>query len=423
MAERDLKTELETARAGKTKIYKPTKMTKSLKYPLTLSTEDFFPDAVCFTIMKRTGVSIHDVSEVVGKSAAFAVHGAKKATGMGNANTSLGWMDDKQQKELASIADKDISDTKKEQEMQAAVKAAWDAETRDGGPPENVFEIVTGSLARFAGGMVGKQNNALNKAAARKKLDVRKGGTDIMGSIYMNMPAGITFTDKANWAGGELGVVSKLVKDVIGGSGETGSTAAGALAGGAGNIAGAAVGGIGALAAKMGLKGGLMGMAVGAAAGGGVIQKGAEAALGVSMNPYMEMMFSGIGFRDFTFDFTMRPRNEKEMQEVDEIIRTFRTHTRPSWVGGTLGKSFMDYPMQFNIQFLTAKEKGSAESYALNDYIPKIKTCVCDSVTTNYSPQNMWTAHRNGAPIAITLGLHFLETELVMATDVRDDKF
>jgi hypothetical protein len=119
----------------------------------------------------------------------------------------------------------------------------------------------------------------------------------------------------------------------------------------------------------------------------------------------------------------MRPRNEKEMQEVDEIIRTFRTHTRPSWVGGTLGKSFMDYPMQFNIQFLTAKGKGSAESYALNDYIPKIKTCVCDSVTTNYSPQNMWTAHRNGSPIAITLGLHFLETELVMATDVRDDKF
>jgi hypothetical protein len=332
-------------------------------------------------------------------------------------------MDDKDQKALAAIADKDISDTKKEQEMQAVVKAAWDAETRDGGPPENVFEIVTGSLARFAGGMVDIQNTALNKAAARKKLDVRTGGTDIMGSIYMNMPAGITFTDKANWAGGELGVVGKLVKDVIGGSGETGSTAAGALAGGAGNIAGAAVGGIGALAAKMGLKGGLMGMAVGAAAGGSVIQKGAEAALGVSMNPYMEMMFSGIGFRDFTFDFTMRPRNEKEMQEVDEIIRTFRTHTRPSWVGGTLGKSFMDYPMQFNIQFLTTTGTGSAESYALNDYIPKIKTCVCDSVTTNYSPQNMWTAHRNGAPIAITLGLHFLETELVMATDVRDDKF
>ena len=81
----------------------------------------------------------------------------------------------------------------------------------------------------------------------------------------------------------------------------------------------------------------------------------------------------------------------------------------------------MEYPMEFSIEFLTTTE--GSNSYQSNTHVPKLKTCVCDSVTTNYSPQNMWTAHRNGAPIAITLGLHFQETELVMAQDVLDDDY
>ena len=72
---------------------------------------------------------------------------------------------------------------------------------------------------------------------------------------------------------------------------------------------------------------------------------------------------------------------------------------------------------------MTTSGKGENEGYELNSNVPKLKTCVCDSVTTNYSPQNMWTAHENGVPVAVTLGLHFQETELVMAQDVLDDNF
>ncbi len=254
-------------------------------------------------------------------------------------------------------------------------------------------------------------------------MNVRGGGEDILGSIYMNMPGGVQFNDKANWGGQELGMIGNTVKNVITGGGGNAEGTKGAVVGAAGQVAAAGVAGIGALVAKMGLKGGLVGMAVGAAAAGSTIQKGGEAAMGISMNPYMEMMFSGVSFRDFQFDFVMRPRSADEFTEIDKIIKMFREHSRPSWVGGLLGKSFMNYPMVYRIEFLTTTGKGDAESYVQNKNIPKLKTCVCDSVSTNYAPQNMWTAHQRGVPVAITLNLHFQETELVMAQDVQQGGF
>ena len=402
--------------------YEPPKFGSSLKYPSDLGAESLYPDAICFTIMKRTGVSIQEVGAAAAGAAGFVKKSLVDGTGIGKTDDT-NWMNKKNAAEIDAIMkNPDVAEETKKAKAKARTAELW-KEVNDGDPPDNLFETMVGGIANFAKAIGGAQKRAADAKKARRALKTMRGSKDIIGSIYMNMPAGITFTDKANWAGDSLGAMGKLVKDVVGGSGDAGATVSGALVGGAGNIAGAAVGGIGTLVAKMGLKGGLIGMAVGAAAGGSVIQKGAEAALGVSMNPYMEMMFSGIGFRDFQFDFTMRPRNDGEMESVHNIITMFRTHTRPSWVGGKLGKSFMEYPMEFSIEFLTSKGSKEVESYQTNPYVPKLKTCVCDSVTTNYSPQNMWTAHKNGAPIAITLGLHFQETELVMAQDVLDDKF
>ena len=42
----------------------------SLVYPIEMRPERFYPEAMCFTIKKRIGLSLNDVSEVVKKSAA-----------------------------------------------------------------------------------------------------------------------------------------------------------------------------------------------------------------------------------------------------------------------------------------------------------------------------------------------------------------
>ena len=271
----------------------------------------------------------------------------------------------------------------------------------------------------------------------RKSLNVRKtsGNSDILGSIYMNMPNGIQFDEKANWAGDSLGFMGKMSQDLVGGGGDAGGTLTGAVAGSAGNILGGAIGAIPSLVSKLGISGGMFGAAIGAMAAGSPMQKGAESALGIAQNPYMEMMFSGIGFRTFNFEFIMRPRDTTEVQEVAKILSKFRTFTKPTFTEGKLGKSFMDYPMEFGIEFLTqnagenSKLQGytgrnaSDVGYTSNSYVPKIKTSVCDNVTSNFTPQSIWAAHNGGAPIAVNLSLSFQETELVMAEDVYNKEY
>ena len=396
----------------------------SLVYPLDLNDQAFYPDCVCFTIQKRTGVSIDKLVE---------------AGSVATETAQALWSG-----EFPELATK-INSAKKEMKKEGATKVeireatqkvidAWKADpnNKDKKLPDNMLELLGDTFKTFATSMRASQETALARG---------KSGANILGSIYLNMPNGIQFDEKASWSGQELGFMGKMSKDFVGGTGaagDVGKTLGGAAIGSGGSIVGAAVGAIPSLVSKLGISGGMFGAAIGAMAAGGPMQKGAEAALGVAQNPYMEMMFSGVGFRAFQFEFIMRPRHETEMAEVAEILRMFRTFTKPTFVEGKLGKSFMDYPMEFQIEFLTSssktkfdksndpnaqKDQGGAsrkgmDSYILNPFVPQLKNCVCDSVTSNYTPQSIWAAHDQGKPVAVTLGLSFQETELVMAEDV-----
>ena len=46
---------------------------------------------------------------------------------------------------------------------------------------------------------------------------------------------------------------------------------------------------------------------------------------------------------------------------------------------------------------------------------------MCSNVETNFTPQGIWAAYDQGAPVAITLGLSFQEKELYMAGDVASE--
>ena len=387
---------------------------KSLVYPMDLGPDNFYPDCICFTIQKRTGVSITDI--VTAGSV-----GIEKATAAWKGIPP----------KLKGIIEKEVKKhgdeptTSQIEETQAAVIASWNENLPKGSPPievaGNMFELITGAIKSF----VVAARKGQDRAATRGK-----DGSNIIGSIYLNMPNGITFDEKASWSGTELGFMGNMAKDLVSGTGDLGASVAGAAAGSAGGMVGAAIGAIPSLVSKLGIQGGMLGAGIGAIAAGSPLQKGAEAALGVAQNPYMEMMFSGVGFRAFQFEFIMRPRSTAEVKEISEILRMFRTFTKPTFVKGGLNKSFMDYPMEFQIGFLTSstktdfeqnKEKTgsfSSSNYITNTNVPKLKNCVCDSVTSNYTPQSIWAAHDKGVPVAVTLGLSFQETELVMAEDV-----
>jgi len=212
--------------------------------------------------------------------------------------------------------------------------------------------------------------------------------------------------------------------------GDMGKKAAGELIGNMGNLG---MAGIGSMITKVLGGGALVGGVLGAL-GGGAIQKGIAFGTKSASNPYMEMVFTGMGFRDFSFSFNFMPVNSIEVVNVIEIIKLFRLHSKPSYVGegtGITGKAFFAYPMYFDIEFLTLTSNAGSqlqnvskdkegEYYVTNKYIPKIKRCVCNSVVTNFTPAGMWAAFESGKPVNTELTLSFKEIELVMAEDVFD---
>ena len=384
------------------------------KYPMDLETggmESFFPEAIKFTFNKRLGVNfdgvMSDIKSKWNESGVFQAH-----------SNRMGWLSGQfaelkaEQAEVDRVNEKQISTGRPaymkniniaegEQKIYEAYRKEFPGK---GDPVDSQKEIIKEGVAYLS-----LASDALAEVRRQNSL------IDPLGSVYLNMPNNIALSEAAGWGGESLGVVGALTKGGLKeGKGDVVSSLLGAGAGSAGQVLAAAGGGIvGSVLGKMGIAmGGIIGMV-----GGGAIQKGAEAAFSVAQNPYMEMMFSGIGFRQFKFDFVFHPRHKSEIREVGKIIQAFRKHSRPKWVEGMLGKSFMEYPQEYQIHFLT-DVKGN---WMPNQHLPKLKPCVCSNVETNFTPNNIWSAYKDGAPVAITLGLSFQEKELYMADDVASE--
>ena len=224
------------------------------------------------------------------------------------------------------------------------------------------------------------------------------------------MPSEIAFADEVSWEGTDLGMVGRLTK---GGTG--GGAAIAGLFGNFSNVLGAGTGALASLALKLG-SGGIAAGAVLGTLGGEAIQKGLESGTGQITNPYKEMTFSGIGFRNFSFNFVFRARNQTEVNAVQNIIKTFRYYSKPTYNTTLNSAGFLNYPQEFHIEFLT--KYAPEDNFTTNWHIPQIKMCVCKGVTTNFSTQNTWRSLEGGAPVEIQLGLTFEETELVTGEDV-----
>jgi hypothetical protein len=148
-----------------------------------------------------------------------------------------------------------------------------------------------------------------------------------------------------------------------------------------------------------------VGQAVGSVvdAAGKVITVGSQLA-GMPINPCVEVLFSTTALREFTFDFLFVPRNEKESQIIEEIIRTLRFHSAPEVTRG--GFTFIP-PAEFDITFF---HRGVE-----NTHVPRINTSVMVQLEVDYSSgmDGLWTSFRNGQPVATRVRMTFKEVELV----------
>lgn len=117
-----------------------------------------------------------------------------------------------------------------------------------------------------------------------------------------------------------------------------------------------------------------------------------------AVNNHMEVMFRGIGFRNFSFDFKFFPKNAREMDVLKGAIQTFKYHMHPAFknAGET---SYFTPPSKFSINV------SSGDIY--NGYVDAVLV----DMSINYSGSGVAAYHSDGEPVEVDLTLQFKETK------------
>jgi hypothetical protein len=128
---------------------------------------------------------------------------------------------------------------------------------------------------------------------------------------------------------------------------------------------------------------------------------------GFALNPQVQVLFQGIDFRQFSFDFVLTPYSQEESDMIHEIIKQFKYASAPEMgSNGVFNKGlFMKIPDTFGIKFLY---KG-AENLKVN----RIGECVLQDINVDYSGSGTWATHNDGSPVQIKLSLRFKETIII----------
>lgn len=136
--------------------------------------------------------------------------------------------------------------------------------------------------------------------------------------------------------------------------------------------------------------------------GGALGVAGAEAAVDISLNRaqnnHMEVMFKGMGFRTFTFEFKFFPRNAGEANDLKSIIDSFKYHMHPAFKEGT-GEAYFTPPSKYSINVSAGSLYGGYTEAVLTD------------VTVNYAGAGVAAVHSDQNPAEIDLSLSFKETK------------
>jgi len=156
---------------------------------------------------------------------------------------------------------------------------------------------------------------------------------------------------------------------------------------------------------------------------------------GYAINPQVQMLYRGNGFRKFQFEFIMTAKSQSESDQISAICNTFVYASSPSLDKGS-GMFFVP-PSIFNIKLMMSKNTdlsgftsmlqkagnslipgvnlgsiGGGSSAEENARLFKVGDCVLENVTVDYAPGG-WAAHPGGAPIQTRLTLNFSEIHII----------
>ena len=139
-----------------------------------------------------------------------------------------------------------------------------------------------------------------------------------------------------------------------------------------------------------------------------------EISQGEVITQRMELAFKNVNRRNFTYNFKMIPKNEKEAEEIRKIILAFKFNMLPEMTGGRTGVT-MNFPNTFDIEYKFLQKE--------NDYLHRVSTCVLETMSVTYGGDRFKTfaPTSKGAPVVeTTINLAFKELELITRERVEE---
>lgn len=129
---------------------------------------------------------------------------------------------------------------------------------------------------------------------------------------------------------------------------------------------------------------------------------GYSVAAGVARNPHMAVLFQGVDFRSFHFDWEFVPRDKAELDTIRSIITHFKRARAPQYQN-TYANHLFSYPDEFQIEL------------HYPDYLFTFGACVLVDFSVDYSaPRGTRSFFRDPkAPIVYNLSLKFQEVEII----------
>ena len=263
----------------------------------------------------------------------------------------------------------------------------------------------------------GKSQSTMSGAPPKSGLWMRRPGTSRMAkAITLYMPPSVKVSYKSNYKDDEISAMAGAMGNTIGSVVDaisSGATESWAAAGeGIKKVAGVAGEGFGAVAA------------FGAKAAADTIAPGvstlAQLSAGSILGSKMELMFTDVGRRNFSFTFNFIPKSEQEARMVYNIVQTFKQHMLPEYltefkVSETsipLGQGrVMKIPDTFDIMYFYHNNE--------NPFLNRISTCYLSSMDVDYGGDKYVTyeptmlGDQSGPPpqrTSITLSFSEIET-------------
>lgn len=250
---------------------------------------------------------------------------------------------------------------------------------------------------------VSSDGGKLNKSLVMEKLPTQRLAT----TIALYMPPALQVKYDVKYADKEIGSLAGIAGgaiDAFKGAGNDTSSKVGAV-----------VGAVTGSAAKEGITNAVNASMDTAMPGAKVLT---QLASGSVVTPRMEMMFEGVGRRQFSYTFAFLPKSVQEARIVEDIIYHFKFYMMPKYSNPTTRRE-MDIPGTFEIDYMY---RGSE-----NNFINKVSTCFLNSVEVEYGADR-FTAYEptsskfgNGPPPQKSkITLQFTELEVLSQDHIKE---